>query len=341
MASKSSGQSAMIQSAHLPNKLDTPLKNSFLRSDHAPDWCAGCRDFGITAAAQSAIAELGLKPWETYFFSGVGCSGKTSHYLQTYGSHTLHGRVLAFAAGAKLANPNMTVMAVGGDGDGYGIGAGHFVHAGRRNLDLTYVVFNNEVYGLTKGQASPTLAQGAQPKSLKLPNPQAGINPVALALSSGYTFIARSYSFDQKHLKATLKAAIEHKGMALVDVLQPCPTYNDLHTKDFYAESVNIDGKELPRVKYLAEEGYDGKVSDYTNAEEVKEKSEAAFERSQRIEPQIPIGIFYQIEKPTYQAIMEDHMPILKEYAPCHIPYHDKNMRPTTDASDALSQFRV
>src|SRR5690606_2053974 len=107
---------------------------------------------GITNAVQQAIAELKLKPWNTYFFSGVGCSGKTPHYINVYGAHTLHGRVLTFAAGAKMSNPDLTVIAAGGDGDGYGIGVGHFVHAGRRNLDMTYVVFNNEVYGLTKGQ---------------------------------------------------------------------------------------------------------------------------------------------------------------------------------------------
>lgn len=323
------------------NLLATPLKVSQLKSDVHPDWCAGCGDFGITNALQASIAELSLKPWEVYFFSGVGCSGKTPHFLHTYGSHTLHGRVLGFAAGAKLANPKLTVVAVGGDGDGYGIGAGHFVHAGRRNLDMTYVVFNNEVYGLTKGQASPTLAKGAQPKSLALPNPQNGINPIALALSAGYTFIARSYSFDQKHLKETLKQAISHNGMALVDVLQPCPTYNNLHTKEYFNETIEAEGKTLPRIYHLEAAGYNGVVSNPNDQNEINQKRQQCFERCHRIEPQTAIGVFYQINQPTYYETIQENMPALKEHTPAKAPYHDAQMRPTTDLGQAIEEFLV
>lgn len=321
--------------------LKTPLKGSSLKSDVHSDWCAGCGDFGITNSIQQAIAGLSLKPWETFLVSGVGCSGKVPHYVHTYGMHTLHGRSLAFATGAKLANPKLTVIAAGGDGDGYGIGAGHFVHAGRRNLDMTYVVFNNEVYGLTKGQASPTLAQGEQPKSLALPNPNSALNPITLALACGYTFIARSYAFDSKHLKATLMKAIQHKGMALVDVLQPCPTYNNLHTKDYFAEMVDVSGSQVPRVYYLEDDGYDGEVKDSNNINEINEKRTACFERAYRVEERVALGVYYQVQRPTLYDILQKNIPLLQEYAPVDLPYHDGNQMATTDLTEAASSFLI
>src|SRR5574338_1075444 len=144
------------------------------------DWCPGCGDFGIVSAIQMALAEMEIPRHKAAVFSGVGCSGKTSHYLNVYGVHTLHGRVLPFAQGAKLANPEMTIVAVGGDGDGLGIGAGHFVAAGRRNVDMTYLIFNNGVYGLTTGQASPTLRLGEKTKSILNRNVNQAFNPIGL-----------------------------------------------------------------------------------------------------------------------------------------------------------------
>ena len=199
------------------------------------DWCPGCGDFGILNAVQMALFELKLEPHDVAIVSGIGCSGKTPHFVNTYGFHTLHGRSLPIATGIKLANTALTVVAVGGDGDGYGIGAGHFLNTGRRNLDFTYVVHDNQVYGLTKGQASPTLPKGLRTKSMPAPAIVEGINPLATAISAGYTFVARSYSLDVRHLKEILKAAILHRGSALVDVLQTCPTYNDINTKEWYA----------------------------------------------------------------------------------------------------------
>jgi 2-oxoglutarate/2-oxoacid ferredoxin oxidoreductase subunit beta len=246
---------------------------------------------------------------------------------------------LPFALGAKLSNPKLTVMAVGGDGDGYGIGAGHFVHAGRRNIDLTYMVFDNEVYGLTKGQASPTLTRGAQPKSLPLPNISNAINPMALALSCGYTFIARSYAFDAKHLKATIQAAVQHRGMALINILQPCPTYNDIHTKEFFAETVEREGGNIPRVYYLDQEGYDGKVKNPNDMVEVTEKRLQAFEKANSIEDRVPLGIYYQINLPTYDDLLAQNMPILQQYTPLELPYVDANKKPTTDLMSAMKDF--
>lgn len=325
-----------------PTPLKTPLKGSQLKSDIHSEWCPGCGDFGITNSIQQAIAGLGMKPWETFIVSGVGCSGKVPHYIHTYGMHTLHGRSLAFAQGAKLANPNLHIIAAGGDGDGYGIGAGHFVHAGRRNMDMTYVVFNNEVYGLTKGQASPTLAQGAQPKSLALPNPTTAINPVTLALACGYTFIARSYAFDAKHLKETIMKAIQHKGMALIDVLQPCPTYNNIHTKDYFAEMVDVGGSQVPRVYYLENEGYDGVVKNPNDINEVNAKQAQCFEQAHKVEDRVALGVYYQIERPTFQDILKKNIPLLNEFTPVELPYYDpKTMIANTDLSKAAADYTI
>jgi len=324
-----------------PKLLAEPLKAAQLKSDKHPDWCPGCGDFGIVNAVQQAIAGLNIPPWQVYFLTGVGCSGKTNHYVQVYGAHTLHGRVLPYALGAKMANPHLTVLAAGGDGDGLGIGAGHFVHAGRRNIDVTYVIFDNEVYGLTKGQASPTLPQGDQPKSLAAPNINQAINPFALALACGYTFIARSYAYDAKHLKATIMAAIQHRGMALVDVLQPCPTYNDLRTKEFFAEKVEMKGAEIPRVYIMEDEGYNGVVSNPHDAEEVAQKRMAAFQKIYQAEERVGLGVYYKIDLPTYQDIQKEQMPILKQYEPIDLPYYDDDMRPTTDLSNAKAPYIV
>src|SRR5207244_8210579 len=167
----------------------------------------GRGDFGIVAAIQEALAQLQLPPHNVALFSGIGCSGKTPHYINAYGFHTLHGRVLPNATGAKLANRDLTVVAVGGDGDGYGIGAGYFVNSGRRNVDFTYLVFDNEVYGLTKGQGAPTLARGLRTKSMPEAAIQDNINPIALAIGSGYTFVARTYALDIKGTTAAIVQA--------------------------------------------------------------------------------------------------------------------------------------
>src|SRR2546421_6798629 len=197
------------------------------------DWCPGCGDFGIVNDIQMTLLEMQMEPHRVAVFSGIGCSGKTPHFINAYGFHTLHGRSLPIATGAKLANPELTVIAVGGDGDGLGIGAGHFVNTGRRNVDLTYILLNNEVYGLTKGQAAPTLPLGLRTKSLPEPTMQGAVNPLMPALASGYTWIGRGYAYHLRHLVELMQRAIRHPGFAYVDVLQPCPTYNDLHTKDW------------------------------------------------------------------------------------------------------------
>ena len=318
------------------------LKPSGYKTDVHSDWCPGCGDFGILNAVTMALSEMQLAPWEVVVFSGVGCSSKTPHFVKTYGVHTLHGRVVPFALGAKLANPKLQVIAVGGDGDGYGIGAGHFVHAGRRNVDLAYIVFDNEVYGLTKGQASPTLGRGQKPKSLPLPNVNEGVNPIALALSAGYTFIARSYSFDLPHLKAMIRSAVEHEGMALVDVLQPCPTYNDLHNKEYFAQLVETPQGKKPRTVKLEELGFDGRVRNPEDPEEVDRKRQAAFEMAHRRQERIPLGIFYQIALPTFEARLAANIPVLKESTAAALPIEDPaTHRPITDLAHTYRELLV
>ena len=275
------------------------------------DWCPGCGDFGILNAVQMALFELKLEPDQVAICSGIGCSGKTPHFVETYGFHTLHGRVLPIATGIKLANTALTVVAVGGDGDGYGIGAGHFVNTGRRNLDFTYVVHNNGVYGLTKGQASPTLPKGLRTKSMASPAIVEGINPLAMAISAGYTFVARSYALDVRHLKETLKAAILHKGSALVDVLQTCPTYNDINTKEWYA-GADLPTK-APRLYKLEETGYDGNVKDPNDENDINQKKGQAITRSFEWGERVPIGLFYRIEEPTFEDMLANRMPAYKE----------------------------
>ncbi|MFB5646873.1 MAG: thiamine pyrophosphate-dependent enzyme, partial [Candidatus Nitrosomaritimum yanchengensis] len=237
------------------------------------DWCAGCGDFGIVNALQMALAEMGIERDKATIFSGIGCSGKTSHFINTYGVHTLHGRVLTFAQGGKLANPDMTVVAVGGDGDGLGIGAGHFLAAGLRIIDLTYIFFDNFVYGLTKGQASPTLKLGEKTKSLPSPNTNYNVNPIGLAVASGFTFVARAYSYDVRHLKDLIVKAVKHKGLSFLDVLQPCPTYNDINTRDWYAGAdLAKEAAERHSRIYKLEDTHFDPVVHYADQTEVDEK---------------------------------------------------------------------
>ncbi|MDQ1281367.1 MAG: 2-oxoglutarate/2-oxoacid ferredoxin oxidoreductase subunit beta, partial [Thermoproteota archaeon] len=181
------------------------LKTIDYRTEYFGDWCPGCGDFGILTALQMAFVDLQLPPHKTVVFSGVGCSEKTPNCLKVNGINTLHGRSLSFAIGAKLANPELEVVTVGGDGDGLGLGACLFVNTGRRNIHITYLIHDNGVYGLTKGQASPTLRLGLKTKSMAKPNINEAVYPIALALVCGYTFVARSYAYDIRHLKEMIK----------------------------------------------------------------------------------------------------------------------------------------
>jgi 2-oxoglutarate ferredoxin oxidoreductase subunit beta len=258
-----------------------------------PNWCPGCGNFPIWHALKKAIVELNLEPHNVAIFSGIGCSSKMPHWIKTYGFHGIHGRPLPIATGAKLANNNLTVIAVGGDGDGYGIGIGHFIHSMRRNLNITYIVTNNQVYGLTTGQTSPTSDKGFATKSTPTGVIEAPINPIALAIASGATYISRGFSKEMRHLTRLIVDALKHEGFALVDVLQPCVTFNRKNTYDWFSE----------RVYKLEETGHN--VTD----------TQAAFLKALEWNDRIPIGLFYRETKPTYEDELAQimQMPLVKQ----------------------------
>jgi 2-oxoglutarate ferredoxin oxidoreductase subunit beta len=318
------------------------LKLADYKTDVHNDWCPGCGDFGIVNAIQMALMDMQIPRHKAAIFSGIGCSGKAAHFIHTYGIHTLHGRVLPFAQGAKLCNPDLEVLAVGGDGDGLGIGAGHFVSAGRRNVDMVYIIFNNGVYGLTKGQAAPTLKLGMKTKSLAQPNANNSVNPISLALVSGFTFIARGYSYDVRHLKELIRRAIEHKGLAYIDVLQPCPTYNDINTREWYQGLDNIDAetqRQMPRTYKLEETGYDGTVHKEDQADI---KVGQVIQKSNEWGNRIPLGVFYQNEHiPTYQERILSRIDSYMENPPARQTISDQNKKPLANIQNLLDALRV
>jgi 2-oxoglutarate ferredoxin oxidoreductase subunit beta len=250
-----------------------------------PDWCPGCGDFGVLKSLKEAIVELGIAPHKVLVVSGIGCSSNLPGFIHAYGVHSLHGRSLPVATGAALANHDLHVVAVGGDGDGYGIGMAHFIHAMRRNLNLTYIVMDNEVYGLTTGQASPTTTEGHKTKSTPRGNVEKPVQPLALAIATGATYVARGFSAEQKQLTKLIAGAIAHRGFSLIDVFSPCVTFNKINTYPWFKERV-----------YKLEDGpYD--PTDLM----------AAMEKSLEWGSRIPIGLLYRHEKPTY----EDTEPVL------------------------------
>ena len=265
-----------------------------------PDWCPGCGDFGVLAAVQKALVELQIPNHSVATVSGIGCSSNFPGFINTYGMHTLHGRSLPVASGLKLANHDLTVLVTGGDGDGFGIGVGHFVHAMRRNINLTYMVLDNQIYGLTTGQTSPTSRVGMKTKSSPYGNMDTPVNPLTLALSAGATFVGRGFSGEQKHLTELIKQAIQHKGFSFLDIFSPCVTYNKDNTFQWFR----------PRVKKLEEDA----AYDSTNWI-------GAMERATQWGEIIPIGKFYErTDLPTLEETepVLDDMPLIAR--DLHIP---------------------
>ncbi|OGO43985.1 MAG: 2-oxoacid ferredoxin oxidoreductase [Chloroflexi bacterium RBG_16_60_22] len=249
-------------------------------------WCPGCGNFGILNAVKKALVELGLAPQQVLFVSGIGQAPKLPHYTHGNVFNGLHGRSLPAATGAKLANHDLTVIGIDGDGGAYGEGAGHLLATLRRNVNITYLVHNNQVYGLTKGQASPTSDLGFVTKTTPLGASQP-LNPLALALASDVSFLARGFSGDIEHLAGLIKAGIRHHGFALIDILQPCVSFNHRNTFQWYRE----------RVYKVEEGGYD------------PTDKMAAFARALEWGDKIPIGVIYQQERPVY----EEQLPQLKK----------------------------
>ena len=208
------------------------------RNNVKPNWCPGCGDFSVQAAIQRAAANVGLEPENLAVISGIGCSGRISRYINSYGLHGIHGRSLPIAQGVKMANRDLTVIASGGDGDGFAIGMGHTIHSIRRNIDITYIVMDNQIYGLTKGQTSPRSAAGFKTKSTPHGSIEQAISPMEMALTAGATFVAQSFSTDLKDLTALIEAGIQHKGFSLINVFSPCVTYNKVNTYDWFKENL-------------------------------------------------------------------------------------------------------
>ncbi|WP_054949441.1 2-oxoacid:ferredoxin oxidoreductase subunit beta [Numidum massiliense] len=214
------------------------------RVTERPTWCPGCGDFAVLAALQKACANLGLEPENVALITGIGCSGKLVQHFGAYGFHTLHGRSLPLAQGVKLGNQDLTVIAAGGDGDGYGIGMGHLVHSIRRNVDMTYIVMDNHIYGLTTGQMSPTSKRGFKSKTSPQGSAEEPVRAVETAIVNGASFVAQGFSGDVKHLTQLYEQAIAHKGFALVNTFSPCVTFNKVNTYDWFREGlVKLDGQ--------------------------------------------------------------------------------------------------
>ncbi|MGZ9584555.1 2-oxoacid:ferredoxin oxidoreductase subunit beta [Paenibacillus marinisediminis] len=215
------------------------------RNNVKPNWCPGCGDFSVQASIQRAAANVGLEPEKLAVISGIGCSGRISGYINAYGFHTIHGRSLPVAQGVKLANRDLTVIASGGDGDGFAIGMGHTIHAIRRNINMTYIVMDNQIYGLTKGQTSPRSAVGFKTKSTPEGSIESTLSPLEIALASGATFVAQSFSSDLKQLTSLIEQGIQHEGFSLINVFSPCVTFNKINTYDWFKENiVNLDTVE-------------------------------------------------------------------------------------------------
>jgi 2-oxoglutarate ferredoxin oxidoreductase subunit beta len=270
-----------------------------------PAWCPGCGNFGILKAVNEALVELAVEPYQVLIVSGIGQAGKFPHYTRCNTLNELHGRALPAAIGAKLANPELLVIAVGGDGDGYGEGGNHFLYSMRRNHDITYLVHNNQVYGLTKGQASPTSDAGFVTKT----TPEGAgpaINPLAVAIAAGATFVARGFAGDIKHLSGLVMQGINHEGFALIDILQPCVSFNHRNTCAWYKE----------RVYHLEEDaGYDpGNMV-------------AAFEKAQEWEEKIPLGVIYKKESLSF----EERRQATKKHPLVKLPLYPKDVERLLD----------
>ncbi|MEM0120021.1 MAG: 2-oxoacid:ferredoxin oxidoreductase subunit beta [Thermoprotei archaeon] len=285
------------------------LNPKLYESDTRPDWCPGCGDFGVLAALKSALITLGIPPEKVFISSGIGCSSNLPGYIRTYAHHGLHGRPLPVAVGVKIANPNLVVIVTAGDGDEYGIGFNHVVHTARRNHDVKLIVMNNEVYGLTTGQLSPTSKQGQKTKTSPDGSIIYPLNPLSTLLGAGATFVARGFSGDPKHLSMLIQEAIKHRGFALVDAISPCVTWHDIYD-------------EVRQKMYkLDDAGHN--PSDFV----------AALHRAQEVD-KIPLGIFYRTEdKPTFEELMSSEI---------HSPIPVENVRNLTEAefAKALEPFQ-
>ncbi len=256
-------------------------------SGYSPTWCPGCGNWAIGMAIKTALVELNLTPSSVFAVYGIGCSGNMNDFLNTYAVHSLHGRAIPNAIGMKLANHKMPVIVIVGDGDCYGEGGNHLIHACRGNHDITVIVHDNNVYGLTTGQVAPTAPKGMKSKSTPLGIVEVPINPLALAIVSGATYVAQSFAGDVKHMTQIIKAGIEHKGFSLINILQPCVTLNKINNYQYYLQNT-----------YKLDNNYN--YGDYEAA--LKKANETNRGR-------FPLGILYKTIKPSFH----EQLPYFKE----------------------------
>lgn len=308
---------------------------TYTRKDFASDisvkWCPGCGDFNILMAVQSILPTLGKKKEDFVFISGIGCSSRFPYYLGTYGFHTIHGRAPAIASGVKTVNPDLDVWMITGDGDALSIGGNHFIHAIRRNQDLKILLFNNRIYGLTKGQFSPTSAQGTKTGSSPFGSVDYPLNPLATAVAAGATFVARTSDNDPKHLQQVLLEAAQHKGTAVIEIMQNCVIFNDKVHEDYYGRASRSDtllyledGKPMVFGKDLDKAlGLDGMDLVVTAADQAdvqvhqvdRASSASAFALTQLSFPDfpVPVGVFRKVEKASFQDLMDQQIADVQE----------------------------
>jgi 2-oxoglutarate ferredoxin oxidoreductase subunit beta len=310
---------------------NTPLTKKDFTSDQEVRWCPGCGDYSILAAVQSVLPTLGI-PREKYaFISGIGCSSRFPYYMSTFGFHTIHGRAPAVATGVKLANPDLSVWVVTGDGDALSIGGNHLIHLLRRNVDLTVLLFNNRIYGLTKGQYSPTSEFGKKTKSSPYGSVDHPFNPLSLALGADATFVARTVDIYPKHLKEIIARAAAHRGSSFVEIYQNCNIFNDGAFKGMTDREIRNDAQiELVHgepmlfgadrnkgLRFLDEGlevvtvGENGVTADdILIHDELRERPSRAFQLSRMESPEfpVPLGVFRAVERPTFDAEMHAQM---------------------------------
>jgi 2-oxoglutarate ferredoxin oxidoreductase subunit beta len=257
-----------------------------------PTWCPGCGNFGIWTAIRQALAELGLEPHQVVMVFDIGCCGNGANYYNLYGFHSLHGRPLPVAYATKLANHELTVIAISGDGGGYGEGGNHFLHTCRGNVDITYIIHNNHRYSLTTGQSSPTSEHGAKTKSTPDGLIEYPLNGLQIAITAGATFVAQAYADEVAHLKELIKKAINHQGFSFLDVLQPCVIFNEKNVREQYRQKVY----KLEETDYQSKD----KLQSYQKAVETEK---------------LPIGVLYQETRPTYESQLPQiaKMPLVKQ----------------------------
>jgi 2-oxoglutarate ferredoxin oxidoreductase subunit beta len=304
----------------------TSLTRKDFISDQEVRWCPGCGDYAILAQIQKVMPELDIPKENIVFVSGIGCSSRFPYYMNTYGFHTIHGRAPALATGIKCANPDLSVWIVTGDGDGLSIGGNHLLHALRRNVDVKILLFNNRIYGLTKGQTSPTSEHGKRTKSTPLGSIESPINPVSFAISAEATFVARAVATETKHLADVIRRAAEHKGTAFVEIYQNCNIFNDGTFEEVSAREVKSDrmillehgkplifGKESDKAIRMSHLHMEVGTTDATNNgselvihDEKSEDPTLAYMLGNMRWPEYPeaIGVFRNILRPTYDELL-------------------------------------